>query len=219
VVLEGWTSDEASETENAREDVLVISARTEPALRELAERYAQYLETEEKWNWAEICHTAGTGRAVFAERLAVVALGKREAAAQLRVWLRGEGDEVLRGHVGAGVKGEAVSAAEPPAQLAEGFVRGALVDWSARYAQRKLRRAQLPAYAFQRERYWIEEKTTSAESGEATGRGMLGRRLRVAGMRAQYESRVSSASWVGEHVVGGRVILPATGHMELMLEA
>ena len=30
---------------------------------------------------------------------------------------------------------------------------------------------------------------------------------------------LSAKSWIGEHVVEGRVVLPATGHLELMLEA
>ena len=93
------------------------------------------------------------------------------------------------------------------------------MDWERRRGERKLRRARLPRYAFQRERYWIAERDRDEESGELTGRGMLGRRLRVAGMRGQYETRLSAASWVGEHEVEGRVILPATGHLELMLEA
>jgi myxalamid-type polyketide synthase MxaB len=220
VVVEGRRR-EAGETEEAGEDVLVISARTDAALRELAGRYAEYLEEDEDWSWAEICHTAGVGRAAMSERLAVVALSKPEAAAKLRTWLRGEkAAGVSAGHVGAGQREvREADAQATPEQIAAAYVQGAKVDWERRRGERKLRRARLPRYAFQRERYWIEERARVEESGEATGRGMLGRKLRVAGMRGQYETRLSSTSWVGEHVVEGRVILPATGHLELMLEA
>ncbi len=71
---------------------------------------------------------------------------------------------------------------------------------------------------FQRERYWIEAGPKSA-IGEPTGRALLGHRLRAAGVAGQYESQLLAASWIGEHVVEGRAVLPATGHLELMLEA
>jgi acyl transferase domain-containing protein len=220
VVVEG-RGRVAGEAEAAGEDVLVISARTQAALRELGGRYAEYLEQDEEWNWAEICHTAGVGRAAMSERLAVAAVSKPEAAAKLRAWLRGEAVEGIgTGHVGAGQRGVLeVDAQATAEQIAEGWVQGAKVDWEQRRGGRKLRRARLPRYAFQRERYWIAEGDRHEEQGELTGRGMLGRRLRVAGMRGQYETGLSSTGWVGEHVVEGRVILPATGHLELMLEA
>ena len=63
------------------------------------------------------------------------------------------------------------------------------------------------------------QSAQEAESGEATGRSFLGRRLRAAGVRGQYETKLTAASWIGEHVVEGRAVLPATGHLELMLEA
>jgi len=219
VVVEG-RSREASEPGEAGEDVLVISARTEPALRELAGRYAEYLEADEEWSWAEICHTAGVGRAEMSERLAVVAEGKREAGAKLRAWLRGEaGQGIFAGHVGAGQRGlHEVDAQAMPQQIAEEYVQGAKVDWEQRRGERRLRRARLPRYAFQRERYWIEERKAET-AGEASGGALLGRRLRVAGVSGQYEARLEAAGWIGEHEVEGEAVLPATGHMELMLEA
>ena len=69
----GGRRREAGEAEESGENVLVISARTDAALRELAGRYAEYLEQDGEWSWAEICHTAGVGRAAMSERLAVVA--------------------------------------------------------------------------------------------------------------------------------------------------
>jgi len=52
-------------------EVLVLTARTAAALRQLAERYVYFLERTEE-DWGDICHTAASGRAVFGERLAVV---------------------------------------------------------------------------------------------------------------------------------------------------
>ena len=224
VVVESWEEDRVWESESEpREEVLVVTARTEAALRELAGRYAVFLG-ESGSGWSEICWTAAVGRAVFGERLAVVAWSKTEAAGKLREWLGGDSVVgVHGGHVSVGrrasgaVLGRALSAAE----VAAGFVQGESIAWSERKADRKLRRVSLPRYAFQRERYWIEsgEASVEREQGERTGRGLLGSRLRSAGVAGQYETQLREVSWIGEHRVGGRAVLPATGHVELMLEA
>ncbi|HVT99350.1 MAG TPA: beta-ketoacyl synthase N-terminal-like domain-containing protein, partial [Acidobacteriaceae bacterium] len=221
VVVEGRKPTAREESAETGEDVLVISARTQPALRELAERYVKFLEGDTDYSWAEICHTAGAGRAAMSDRLALVACSRGEAAEKLRAWLRGETSQgISSGHVGAGQRGVLQPDVHAtPEQIASCFVQGAKVNWERRRGERRRRRAPLPRYPFQRERYWIEERKKTLEIGESTGRGMLGSRLCVAGVRAQYETQLDADSWVGEHLVEGRVILPATGHIELMLEA
>ena len=224
VVVEEWR-DEAQLAElEPREEMLAITARSEAALRTLVERYAEFLPQSDA-GWSEICHTATVGRAVFGERLAVVATGKAECAEKLRRWLAGESvSGVHRGAVKAGQHAaDAVLDAQPPtAVVAEQFVHGAKVDWAKRASGlasvRKLRRVALPGYAFQRERYWIEAGGKAVD-GEPTGRALLGHRLRAAGVAGQYEARLRAASWIGEHVVASSAVLPATGHIELMLEA
>ena len=115
----------------------------------------------------------------------------------------------------------ALTAAASCEEVAAAFVQGERIDWAARFAGYQAARADLPTYAFERERYWIETGARHEEdrSGEATGQGMLGRRLRSAGVRGHFETMLEASSWVGEHRVEGRVVLPATGHVELMLEA
>ncbi len=222
VVVEGWEEEAWIAEAQPREEVLVVTGRTEDGLRALVDRYAEFL-SESDADWSAICYTAALGRAVFGERLAVVAVGKVAAAAKLHGWLRGESPEgVYVGRVSAGqrVWNGLADAAGSAATVAAEFVHGVAMDWAARWSGRKLRRVALPTYAFQRERYWIEPNAAAeAESGEATQRNLLGRRLRTAGVRGQYETKLSAASWIGEHVVEGHVVLPMTGHLELMLEA
>jgi acyl transferase domain-containing protein len=68
---------------------LVLSARTEPALRELAARYASFLgKTSE--SWAEISHAAATGRSAFRHRAVISAENATAARAQLEKFARGE---------------------------------------------------------------------------------------------------------------------------------
>ncbi len=219
VVVESWEQPPAISDGAPREEVLVVTARTERGLRALVERYVEFLAASES-DWSEICYTAAVGRAVFGERVAVVAQSKPAAAEKLGQWLRGVSAEgIYTGQVRAGERARKTVSGTASEMAAE-FVRGATVDWAGAWSGRKLRRVALPSYAFQRERYWIQASAAQpGESGEATGRSFLGRRLRTAGVRGQYETKLDAASWIGEHVVEGRVVLPATGHVELMLEA
>ncbi len=53
------------------EHVLVLSARTRPALRALAARYAEHCAAAGPGSWSDLCHAAATQRATYAHRLAV----------------------------------------------------------------------------------------------------------------------------------------------------
>jgi acyl transferase domain-containing protein/NADPH:quinone reductase-like Zn-dependent oxidoreductase/acyl carrier protein/SAM-dependent methyltransferase len=64
--------------------VLALSAKSENALIELADRYRAHLETESTQSFADICFTANTGRSQFQHRLAIVADSKASALAQLQ---------------------------------------------------------------------------------------------------------------------------------------
>ncbi|MEA5529504.1 type I polyketide synthase [Dolichospermum sp. UHCC 0684] len=63
--------------------LLTLSAKTEPALIQLVQRYQQYLTNHGDAEIADICYTANTGRSHFSERLAVVAESTSELQARL----------------------------------------------------------------------------------------------------------------------------------------
>ncbi|HBI84021.1 MAG TPA: hypothetical protein DDY24_09890 [Alcaligenaceae bacterium] len=65
--------------------MLFLSARTEPALKQLAGRYARHFEAHPDIDLANACHTANTGRKTFDYRVALTGATAAEMIAQLRL--------------------------------------------------------------------------------------------------------------------------------------
>ena len=59
--------------------VLTLSAKSEPALRALVDRYTQFLTDQPEINWPDVCFTTNTGRSRLPHRLAVAASSGAEA--------------------------------------------------------------------------------------------------------------------------------------------
>nr|WP_284746753.1 type I polyketide synthase [Amycolatopsis sp. RTGN1] len=110
--------------------------------------------------------------------------------------------------------------------LATLHVRGVVPDWAAHFAARGAGRADLPTYAFQHQRYWLE---VSNESGDVSSIGLdpvdhplLGAATLLADADGVLLSgRISAAThpWLNDHVVGGAILLPGTAFVELAVRA
>ncbi|MGP4012652.1 SDR family NAD(P)-dependent oxidoreductase, partial [Streptomyces sp. 4N124] len=105
-------------------------------------------------------------------------------------------------------------------------VRGADVDWDAVFAGRGARRVDLPTYAFQREHYWITPENGAgdvASAGlDAADHPLLGAAVTLADTDGVVlTGRLSTAAqpWLADHVVGGTVLFPGTGFVELAVRA
>ncbi|WP_262418316.1 type I polyketide synthase [Streptomyces sp. SP2-10] len=110
--------------------------------------------------------------------------------------------------------------------LGEAFTHGAGVDWAAVAEGRRPRRVPLPGYAFQHEWYWLDSTASAADVTSAglapTDHALLG----AAMVRADSEGAVltgrlspGTQPWLEDHRVGGRLLFPGTGHLELALRA
>jgi acyl transferase domain-containing protein/D-arabinose 1-dehydrogenase-like Zn-dependent alcohol dehydrogenase/acyl carrier protein len=139
-------------------------------------------------------------------------------------------DEQARGASRIGVLGSLRRGEGGPRRflksLGEAWTRGAPVDWGAVFGP-SARRVQLPTYAFQRRRYWLDASGTGpgdlAAAGQApAGHPLLGAAVALAeGEGRLFTGRLSLSShpWLADHAVVGTVLLAGTAFLELALHA
>ncbi|MEU3778553.1 SDR family NAD(P)-dependent oxidoreductase, partial [Streptomyces sp. NPDC032472] len=112
--------------------------------------------------------------------------------------------------------------------LADAHACGALtVDWQALHGPAPANPLALPTYAFQGERYWLEQAATTGDLGRLGLDGDGSHPLLAAAVELGDEQgllltgRLSLRThpWLADHAVGGQVLLPGTAFVELALHA
>ncbi len=106
------------------------------------------------------------------------------------------------------------------------WVNGVDVDWTQVFAESGAARVELPSYAFQRERYWLQSSTYAADTASigwsTSSHPLLGLAIPLANDRGWlFTGRLSVEShpWLADHTVMGAVILPGTVFLDLALHA
>ncbi|TYB44902.1 type I polyketide synthase [Actinomadura chibensis] len=103
---------------------------------------------------------------------------------------------------------------------------GTDVDWPAMFADHTARLVELPTYAFQRERFWLVAPQAGGDA-ESMGLGSADHPLLSAvvtspesdGVVLSGRLSVHTQPWLADHAVGGVVLFPGTGFVELAVRA
>ncbi|MFJ7911778.1 SDR family NAD(P)-dependent oxidoreductase [Kitasatospora sp. NPDC096204] len=106
-------------------------------------------------------------------------------------------------------------------------VRGVPIDWERLYGGTAVRRIDLPTYAFQRRRLWLEDGPSGPSEAAGFGQAAAGHPLLGAELRlAESDTTVltgrlslSTHPWLAEHAVADVVLLPGSAFVELAVQA
>ncbi|MFJ5546226.1 type I polyketide synthase [Streptomyces sp. NPDC093225] len=118
--------------------------------------------------------------------------------------------------------------------LARAHVHGVTVDWSAYFGGTSTststgagaRRVDLPTYAFQRERYWVDAFAAPEDAAslglDTAGHPLLGAAVELPGTGGfLFTGRLSRRThpWLADHVVADSAVVPGAALVELALRA
>jgi polyketide synthase 7 len=111
--------------------------------------------------------------------------------------------------------------------VGQAHVAGVAVDWRAAFAGWGGRQVALPTYGFVRQRFWLPGE--SVGTGDVGGLGLVGAEHGLLGAVVErpdsggvvLTGRLSLAAqaWLADHAVGGVVLFPGSGFVELVLRA
>ncbi|MCP4262402.1 MAG: SDR family NAD(P)-dependent oxidoreductase [Planctomycetes bacterium] len=208
VILEEAPETQAGQQTASGTCLLTLSAKSETALRTLAERYREYLPG--KTNLGDICFTANTCRSVFQYKIALSADSSSQMIDKLTSFINGEkGVNLLAGN-------EAILNAGAL------FVKGESVDWSEFYNHSQYRKVVLPGYPFQRERLCIEREERNYSNNKEKLHALLDRKIDLPESgKTVFESEYHTDlhPLLKEHLVYDNVMVSGATHVSLILGA
>ncbi|WP_308015680.1 SDR family NAD(P)-dependent oxidoreductase, partial [Streptomyces huiliensis] len=110
--------------------------------------------------------------------------------------------------------------------LAEAYTQGLPVDWTTAFPTGARHRVDLPTYAFQRDRYWLEGDAATGDVTavglRATGHPLLGAAVPVAGgdgLLLTGRLSLDTHPWLADHTVWGTTLVPGAALAELAIQA
>ncbi|WP_228182536.1 SDR family NAD(P)-dependent oxidoreductase [Streptomyces anulatus] len=188
-----------------------VSAKTRQALDERLADLSDWLERQgREHEWRDIAHTLGTGRSHFPVRAAFVARGADDLREQIAAWRQ---RPETRPTGGTGELGG----------LADEFIAGGEIPWETVNGSDGGRRISLPTYPFAQESCWVPAAQPVSLPAAVPGGRRSGTSTRA---RTETESQntftyplAPDQSLVRDHVVDGKPLLPAAGHLSLVHRA
>jgi acyl transferase domain-containing protein/tryptophanase/acyl carrier protein/SAM-dependent methyltransferase len=223
IVLEEYLPPSRPTESANRPQVIVLSAKNAERLQAYALSIAAYVQTHEV-ELRDVAYTLQVGRDEMSERLAFVVSDAKELAEVLGQFAA-DPEHFTAGYRGT-VRGKrGVSRVTSTAavntelsMLAQQWVQGAAIDWSAPHEGDAPRRISLPTYPFAKESHWISELASAPPEPVAHSEvlhPMVHRN--TSSLREQkFASRFTGREfYLADHSVSGQCVLPGVGYMEM----
>ncbi|QMU78258.1 SDR family NAD(P)-dependent oxidoreductase [Streptacidiphilus sp. PB12-B1b] len=216
--------------------LIVLSAKDPERLRERARDLLDWLRPQDPAavDLGAVAHTLQLGREAMDLRLALPVGSPADLTGKLAAFVAGEQDieDLHLGNVkehrealtALGDDGDMAATVDMWIEkgkfdrLLDLWVKGLNVDWGKLYGPRRPRMLPLPGYPFARERYWVGD-LAAAPGPVGSGAGRLHPLVHTntSTLDAQRFGSVFSGdeSFLADHVVNGRKVLPAAAHLEM----
>ena len=251
VIIEEYL-DGKPETRNSKLEtdgicLIVLSAKNEDRLREIAKNLHAFLKNKiinhkfEIINLNDLAYTLQVGREAMEERLALMVRSTKELEERLKGFVEGlYGVEGLyRGQVKRHKEMLAVFTADEEfektidkwiqqrkyTKLLDLWVKGLIFDWNKLYGDNKPGRISLPTYPFAKERYWIAEPTTPHHLSPITHHPSSKIHPLVHENTSNFEEQRFTSVFTGEefflvdHIFNQQRVLPEVAYLEMTLAA
>ena len=217
VVIEEYVGKVPTSRGTAKPLLILLSAQNAARLGEVVGDLRRFLDTDgEGLDIADIAYTLQTGRDAMAERLALIVHSTDELRARLAEVSTGA--DLYRGSV---KRGQSSAVAAKPSddlrRLAELWVGGAEIDWSAMHGEKR-RRVALPAYPFAKRRCWLEGAGQGNRRKEAVVETLhpLAQRNTSDLTEQRFTSSFTGREFfLADHVVMGDKVLPGVAYLEM----
>ncbi|WP_319772093.1 non-ribosomal peptide synthetase [Breoghania sp.] len=187
--------------------VVPVSAKNAGALKEAIARLKDAARDADS---ASLAYTLQIGRDAMRYRAAFIADGTDDLIGKMEAYLSGGENAAICGTIKPGQR-DRVETLHPrgqePEVIARHWAMGGEVNWAELYGETRPPRIALPAYPFQRKRYWLPELET------ATGRDGLDPSVQGAG--AFVLTVTGHEAFLADHKVAGVPVLPGVAYLEL----
>ncbi|CAM4364756.1 SDR family NAD(P)-dependent oxidoreductase [Paenibacillus tarimensis] len=230
VVLEEYEEPQQARLQTTGPQLLVLSARTETALKTMAERLCAYLirqENEAETSFGNICYTMNKGRRAFEERLAIVAEDLSDLIAKLSGYAAGAeaANGMWRNKASEELENQPLPAGQDLETLAKSWAAGHPVDWKHYYRGGAYRIVSLPTYPFEGKEYWISFSEIQKQQGAAVKveqhpHPFITGEPRMNGDTAEFTAMLEGTEfYLAEHKVHGRKVLVGAALIEAAVKA
>ncbi len=229
IIVEEYVS--TSETEHAQGEnyIIPISAKKKQSLYHSAENLRDFLVKNENQDLNSLAYTLQTGRVEHDWRLAIMTQNQPELIDQLSQFLNGEDliKSIFYKNLPIKVKADShkitpdlsvsKQTTESLRKLANSWVNGSNIIWSALYGKQTPTKSPLPGYAYQRQRYWIEKN--NAQINIKGLHPVLHKNISTLLKVAYTTSFHSSDFYLKDHQINGNRIVPAVVYLEMAYQA